>query len=129
VRFSPSNLRRLKETSLDPRAPAFSVAVALLSRLLLGLTRAYSGPEVRSCRKPSCIARRRTRIQPREHNRTSDLLVVAQVALALVLPIASNLMFATFNALHHIDLGFTGVAQLQTSVSGFPGNSSHRPKW
>jgi hypothetical protein len=44
----------------------------------------------------------------------ATFFVVAQVALALVLLIASSLMVRTFNALHHVDPGFTGAAQLQT---------------
>jgi predicted permease len=118
VRFGPSNLPRLSETSLDPRALAFSVAVALLSGLLLGLIAAL---KYATAGNPAALrGEGRASTGGREHNRMRNLLVVAQVALALVLLIGSSLMVRTFNALHHVDPGFAGAAQLQTFRVAIP---------
>jgi len=50
----------------------------------------------------------------KEQHRARSVLVVVQVALALVLLICSGLMIRTFRALTNINPGFTGPAALQT---------------
>ena len=50
----------------------------------------------------------RTLSQSRERHRARSTLVVVQVALALVLLIGSGLMIRTFQALRHVQPGFTG---------------------
>jgi hypothetical protein len=47
----------------------------------------------------------------------SNSLVVMQVALALVLLVASGLMIRTFLSLRGVDLGFTNPEQIQTLLS------------
>ena len=118
VRIGPANLPRLSEISLDQRALGFSVAVALLSGLLLGLIPAvkYAAAGI-----PAALrGEGRASTGSIEHNRTRNILVVAQVALALVLLIGSSLMVRTFNALHRVDPGFTAAAQLQTFRVAIP---------
>jgi predicted permease len=118
VRIGPANLPRLSEISLDPRALAFSVAVALLSGLSLGLIPAlkYAAAGI-----PAALrGEGRASTGSIEHNRTRNILVVAQVALALVLLIGSCLMVRTFNALRRVDPGFTAAAQLQTFSVAIP---------
>jgi predicted permease len=118
VRIGPTNLPRLSEISLDPRALGFSVAVALFSGFLFGLIPAlkYSGRGI-----PSALrAEGRASTGSREHNRTRGFLVTAQVALALVLLIGSGLMIRTFQALRHVDPGFSQPAQMQTFRVAIP---------
>ena len=50
----------------------------------------------------------------KERHRARNTLVVAQTALAVVLLISAGLMIRTFQALRHVQPGFTGLAQLQT---------------
>jgi predicted permease len=50
----------------------------------------------------------------REQHRARNVLVVVQIALALVLLICSGLMIRTFRALMHVPPGFTGPDQVQT---------------
>src|SRR5262249_27382504 len=50
----------------------------------------------------------------RERHRARSTLVVVQVALALVLLVTSGLMIRTFQALKHVDPGFTGSEHVQT---------------
>jgi predicted permease len=52
--------------------------------------------------------------QSRERHRARKALVVVQVALALVLLICSGLMIRTFQALTHVNPGFTNPDSLQT---------------
>ncbi len=118
VRIGPANLPRLSEISLDMRALAFTVGVALLSGLLLGIIPAlkYAAPGITAALR----SEGRGSTGNREHNRTRNILVVAQVALALILLIGSSLMIRTFYALRRVDPGFSGAAQLQTFRVAIP---------
>jgi predicted permease len=58
--------------------------------------------------------------QSRERHHTRNVLVVIQVALALVLLISSGLMIRSFAAMRNVQPGFTGAEQLQTFVVAVP---------
>jgi predicted permease len=55
-------------------------------------------------------------------------LVVAQVALALVLLVTAGLMVRTFDALRHVEPGFTNAAQLQTLRISIPATLVAEPE-
>ena len=58
--------------------------------------------------------------ESRERHRARSVLVVAQVAMALVLLVSAGLMIRTFQALHNVNPGFTNPEQIQivrTSIS------------
>ncbi|HEY1307600.1 MAG TPA: ABC transporter permease [Vicinamibacterales bacterium] len=106
----PETLPRLDEITIDPIVLAFTVVASLLAGLLFGIipVSKYSGPRVVSALRGS-----RTSSDSRERHRARSLLVVTQVALALVLLIASGLMIRTFQSLRNVQPGFSGPAQLQ----------------
>ena len=56
----------------------------------------------------------------RDRHRTRNTLVVAQVAMALVLLVASALMIRTFNAMRHVPPGFTNPEQVLTVRISIP---------
>ena len=62
----------------------------------------------------------RTASLSRERHRVRNLLVVAQVALALVLLVSAGLMIRTFQAMRTVDPGFTHAEQLQTMRISIP---------
>ncbi|HYL78643.1 MAG TPA: ABC transporter permease [Bryobacteraceae bacterium] len=116
--IGPSNLPRLSEISLDGRAIGFTLILSLLSGLLFGLIPAlkYAGPRI-------AIALRsagRTASVSRERHRARNLLVVAQVAMALVLLVSAGLMIRTFQALRTVEPGFTHPERLQTMRIAIP---------
>jgi putative ABC transport system permease protein len=118
VASGPANLPRLVEISIDYRAVGFTVVVSLLSVLLFGLIPAlkYSGS-----RMPVRIGEgTRTSSHSRKTNLARDILVVAQVALALVLLVSSGLMIRSFQALRSVEPGFTQPQQLQTMRIAMP---------
>src|SRR6185369_6214283 len=87
VRFllamGPSNLPRLSEISLDARTLGFTFVLSVLSSLLFGLV-----PALKYARRSSRAALRgtgRTISASRERHRARNLLLVGQVAMALVL--------------------------------------------
>jgi putative ABC transport system permease protein len=118
VAMGPATLPRLNEISIDPRTLGFTLLISLLSGLLFGLipTLKYASPRL----APSLHGSGRTASQSRDRHRTRNLLVVTQVALALVLLIGSGLMIRTFQVLRAVDPGFTRPAQLQTLRIAIP---------
>ena len=70
----------------------------------------------------------RTFSTSRERNRTRNILVVAQVALALVLLVSSGLMIRTFAALRTVQPGFTHAEQLDTARIMIPAGVAQEPE-
>jgi predicted permease len=118
VVIGPANLPRLSEISLDARALAFTVVVSLLSGLLFGLIPAlkYAGPRASAALRSAG----RTSSVSRERHRARNVLVVAQVAMALVLLVSAGLMIRTFQALRTVEPGFTHAERLQTMRISIP---------
>jgi predicted permease len=118
VRIGPPNLPRLHEISLGGTALVFTLAISLLSSLLFGLIPAlkYAGPRIaetlRSAGRTSSVSRQR--------HRARGVLVVAQVAMALVLLVSAGLMIRTFQALRTVEPGFTHAEHLQTLRIAIP---------
>ena len=112
VAMGPANLPRLAEISIDPLVLAFTLAVSLVSGLLFGLipVAKYAGPRIAM----SLRGGGRTVSQSRERHRSQNTLVVVQVALALVLLVASGLMLRSFQALRSVQPGFTQPERIQT---------------
>ena len=116
--IGPANLPRLNEISLDARTLGFTLALSLLSGLLFGSIPIlkYAG-----ARMPTALrGAGRTVSVSRERQRSRNLLVVAQVAMALVLLVSAMLMIRTFQALRHVEPGFTQAEHLQTMRIAIP---------
>jgi predicted permease len=111
VAAGPAGLPRLVEIRMSPVVLAFSVGVSLLSGLLFGLIPVLKrvGPGI----SKDLRAGGRTLSQSRERHRARNTLVVVQVALALVLLIASGLMIRTFQRLREVQPGFSRPEQIQ----------------
>jgi len=124
--IGPANLPRLSEISFDGRALAFTLLLSLLSGLLFGLIPAlkYAGPRIAVALRSSG----RTSSVSREHHRARNLLVIAQVAMALVLLVSAGLMIRTFQALRTLEPGFTHPEQLQTMRISIPASLIQDPK-
>jgi predicted permease len=110
--IGPSNLPRLTEISIDWRVLGFAAAASLGSGALFGLAPIlkYAGPRAATALRSGG----RTVSESRERHRTRNVLVVIQVALASLLLVGSVLMIRTFDALHHVEPGFTAPGELQT---------------
>jgi predicted permease len=124
--IGPTNLPRLSEISLDPRALGFTLILSLLSGLLFGLIPAlkYAGPRVslalRSGGRTASVSRKR--------HRARNILVIAQVAMAMVLLVCSGLMIRTFQALRSVEPGFTHAEHLQTMRIAIPDSLVAEPE-
>ena len=126
VAIGPSNLPRLTEISLDTRALVFTLVLSGLSGIVFGLIPAlkYSGPRIAA----TLGSAGRTASVSRERHHTRNVLVIAQVALALVLLVSAGLMIRTFQALRTVDPGFTHPEQLQTMRTSIPDSLIQEPE-
>ena len=122
--LAPAGLPRIEEISLDGRAVAFSLGVSLVAGLALGLIPAlkYAAP-----RLATALHGARAASQGRESRRAQSVLVVLQVALALVLLVSSGLMIRTFLALRSVEPGFAHAAELQTFRLSIPAELVSEP--
>jgi predicted permease len=116
--IAPANLPRLSEISLDGRTLGFTVLLALLSGLLLGLIPAlkYAGPRASLTLRSGG----RAASASRERHRARNILVVGQVAMALVLLVSAGLMIRTFYALRTVEPGFADAPHLQLARISIP---------
>jgi putative ABC transport system permease protein len=111
VALGPTSLPRLQEIALDPLAVAFAVGATLASSAFFG-----SFPALKYTRRVDSLGGgARGATAGRETHRTRNALVVAQVALALALVVSSGLMIRTFEALRHVDPGFTDPERIQVA--------------
>jgi putative ABC transport system permease protein len=126
VAGGPANLPRLSEISMDGRTLAFTLLLSVLSGLLFGLIPAlkYARPRTASALRS---AGRTISVSPERH-RTRNLLVVGQVAMALVLLVCAGLMIRTFAALRTVEPGFTDAQRLQVMRISIPGSLIAEPE-
>ncbi len=118
VAIGPANLPRLNEISMDARTFAFTLMLSVLAGLFLGLIPAfkYAGPRISAALQSAG----RTASVSRERHRARNVLVVAQVAIALVLLVSAGLMIRTAQALRTVEPGFTDAEHLLTVRISIP---------
>ncbi len=121
-----THLPRIQNVSIDPWVLAFTGAISLLAGIIFGLIPAfkYARPHLSNALRSGG----RSLSQSRDRHRARSILVVVQVALALVLLVSSGLMIRTFQALRHVDPGFTGAHELQTLRIGIPDTQVKEPE-
>jgi len=126
IALSPGNLPRLDNISIDATVLLFTFGVSIIAGLLFGAIPVlkYAGPSVASGLRGGG----RTSSASRERHRARSTLVVVQVALALVLLISSGLMIRTFQALRHVNPGFTNPEQLLTMSLSIPSAQVKEPE-
>jgi predicted permease len=112
VAMAPTGLPRIHEIGIDLPVLLFTFAIAMFSSLLFGSIPIfkYAGVHLNTGLREGG----RALSQSRQQHRARNVLVVIQVALALVLLICSGLMIRTFRALMHVPPGFTGPDSVQT---------------
>jgi predicted permease len=124
--LAPGNIPRLTDPDglqanippLDWQVAAFTIGIALLTGIVFGLYPAVhiSNPDLASTLKETS-GRSGT---GRRHHRARSVLVVSEIALALVLLVGSMLLIRTFIGLHNVQPGFDAhnVLTLKTSMAG-----------
>jgi putative ABC transport system permease protein len=126
VTLAPTGLPRLHEIGIDWRVLLFTLGISLLASLLVASVPIfkYAGARLNASLREGG----RSLSASREQHRARNVLVVVQVALALVLLICSGLMIRTFRALTHVNPGFVGAAELQTFRISIPETEVKEPE-
>lgn len=116
LHFAPRDLPRLDEVSVDPTVVAFAAGLTLLLGIAFGCAPLFHGAQ----REVGAELRAAGRGETAGHaqRRGRQLLVVVQVALALVLLVASGLLLRTVANLWRVEPGFdrTHVLTLRLSL-------------
>jgi len=118
VAIGPASLPRLSEISLDSRSIAFTLAISLFSGLLFGSLPVWKYARIRGGSVLGGSGR--TASLSRERHRARNMLVVTQVAMALVLLVCALLMVRTFAAMRNVDPGFADASHIQTVSTWIP---------
>jgi predicted permease len=109
--LAPQQVPRLAELEIDSRALTFAVLVTLAAGAAISLAPVLQA--LRARLSTGLRAARGTSASRAQH-RAQNVLVVGQVALALVLLVSSGLMIRTFQGLRAVEPGFTSPESLQT---------------
>ena len=113
--LGPSDIPRLREVTLDPWVFAFLVGVTLLSGIVFGLA-----PALGAARRNLAAALNEGGQRSggsASASRIRDALFVSEVALALVLAVASALLVQTFLRLERVNPGFAAERVLTFELS------------
>lgn len=115
VALSPESLARVAETEIDARVLAFTALVSLVTGIAFGLAPALliSKTNVAESLKEG----RRGATASIQTNRTRSLLVITEVALALVLLVGAGLLINSFVRLQQVAPGFDPGHTLTFSVA------------
>ena len=129
--FQPGYLPRAEGVELDFTVLLFAALASLLSSVLFGLAPAIHA----SSRRAQAALRAGFGPRTTDHSRrTRDILVIGQVALAVVVVTGSGLLLKTLRALTTVDPGFRaeGVLSMDLTIPEAtypaPGRESY-PEW
>ncbi len=120
IALHPANLPRLDEVHLDFRVLAFTAALSIFTGLLFGLAPALraSRPDLTESLKDGYGGS-----AGRAHRRFHNVLVMAEVALAMMLLSGAGLMIRSFQRLSNVNPGFNpkGVMVARIALPMQPG--------
>jgi putative ABC transport system permease protein len=115
VRMQPEGLLRVRDFGLDVGVFGYVLALTTVSGLLFGIAPAL----LASRRLPIDALREggRAGSEGRRSRRWGDLLVVGEVAIALLLSVGAGLLVRSFWELRHVDPGFDASGVITATVS------------
>jgi len=115
VASNPTYIPRIREISVDGRVVAVTFLVSLVTGLLFGVVPALVGsrPDLNEALKEGG----RTGSSGLRGRRVQSLLVVFEIALALVPLVGAGLMIKSFLRLQQVDLGFDGEGVLTMQIA------------
>lgn len=115
VSWLPETLPRINEIGLDWPVVAFAIVLAVLTGLTCGLAPAFAA--LRTSVNDSLKEGGRTGTAGAGHARLRSALVVGEIAVALVLLVASGLLLRSFERMRAVNLGYRADHVLAASYS------------
>ena len=111
VWLAPDGLPRLDEISISGVVLLFTLGISIVTGLLFGIIPVlrFGEPSVAALKEGG-----RSASEGPTRHRARNILVVAEIALALVLLVVSGLMVRSFQALRAVNPGFTSPEAVQT---------------
>jgi predicted permease len=104
ISLLPETLPRIHEISLNGPVIAFALGLAVLTGLVCGLAPAFAA--IRTSVNETLKEGGRTGTPGSGHGRLRSALVIAEIAVALVLLMASGLLLRSFEKMRQVDPGF-----------------------
>ena len=116
--IAPGGLPRIDEMGIDPLVLLFTVVISLVAGFLFGLIPVvkFAKPQLAGALKEGG----RLSSAGRERHRARNTLVVAEIALAVILLVASGLMIRTFQAMQRVQPGFSDPENVLTFRVSIP---------
>jgi predicted permease len=115
VSWLPENLPRVHEIGLDWQVMLFAIVLAVLTGMVCGLAPAFAA--LRTSVNEVLKEGGRTGMAGSGHARLRSALVIGEIAIALVLLVASGLLLRSFEKMRAVDLGFRPDHTLAASYS------------
>jgi predicted permease len=115
VSWLPETLPRIDEISLDWQVVLFAIVLAVFTGMVCGLAPAFAA--LRTSVNETLKEGGRTGTPGGGHARLRSALVVGEIAIALVLLVASGLLLRSFEKMRAVDLGFRPDHVLAASYS------------
>ncbi len=115
VRLSPGNIPRLEEASVDLRLLGFTFAVSLLTGIGFGLLPALHATRVKL--NSSLKEGDGKTTAGRLRQRTRNILIASEIALAQVLLVGAGLLIMTYVKTSEIDPGFNPEGVLTAKIA------------
>ncbi len=123
----PEGMPRVAEVAIDARVLSFTLVTALATGLGFGLA-----PALRASRPTlqAVFGATRNAGGTLARRRLSEMLVVGQIALGVVLVAGAGLLIKSFWRLHQVDLGFRPeqVIAADVPIPAFPSDSTARSR-
>jgi predicted permease len=111
----PETLPRISEIGLNWRVVVFAMVLAIITGMLCGMAPAFAG--LRTKVNDTLKEAGRTGTAGGGHARLRSILVVGEIAVALVLLAASGLLLRSFEKMRDVNLGFRADHVLTASYS------------
>jgi putative ABC transport system permease protein len=128
---APAEIPRLGNVSINPTVLAFTLGIAVVVSLGFGLVPTVSALSLDLQRV--LRAGGRTASPGRQHQRLRDMLVISELALAVMLVVGAGLLVRSFWTLRQVDPGFSAEnvlhASLQLPTARYPQSYDNYPRW